>query len=241
MDQGASWTSPCSRGGQGGVTGRSSCQVKGRFTPHFLRYFSPFFFFPPTTRFRFPAVCRSFSWAVFWKQRARPLRWSRRCSASLLCWMSNTPPRVRKRRSDTASGEEGLHFYCKKKKRCFWQNGINCDHRHAKPGPCDCCRIHKGLWWLHQDLHSAVGLRFQWEGSRSSRTLLRCLGVDAKTIVSGAIKKFVFQRKGVRVSEFLTQTSGDSGLGGGWAQPETNSFLLLLFSLTVSFLLVSAC
>lgn len=46
------------------------------------------------------------------------------------------------------------------------------------------CRIQKGLWWLHQDLHSAVGLRFQWGGSHSSRTLLRCLGVDANNIVS---------------------------------------------------------
>ncbi|XP_056903132.1 aftiphilin [Takifugu flavidus] len=44
--------------------------------------------------------------------------------------------------------------------------------------------IQKGLRWLRADLHSAVGLRFQWRGSHSSRTLLRCLGVDAENVRS---------------------------------------------------------
>lgn len=56
------------------------------------------------------------------------------------------------------------------------------------------CRSQKGLW-LHQDLHSAVGLKFQWGGSHSSRTLLRCLGVDATNIVSCAINSFVLKTK----------------------------------------------
>uniref|UniRef100_A0A3Q3K967 Aftiphilin clathrin-binding box domain-containing protein n=1 Tax=Monopterus albus TaxID=43700 RepID=A0A3Q3K967_MONAL len=45
------------------------------------------------------------------------------------------------------------------------------------------------LWWQHQDVHSAIGLQFQWEGSHANRTLLRCLGVDTRNIVFIGIKK----------------------------------------------------
>ncbi|XP_036980442.1 aftiphilin isoform X3 [Acanthopagrus latus] len=47
----------------------------------------------------------------------------------------------------------------------------------------------RGPWWPHQDLHSAVGLRFQWGGSHTHRTLLRCLGVDTRNIVFIGMKK----------------------------------------------------
>ncbi|XP_031695622.1 aftiphilin-like [Anarrhichthys ocellatus] len=42
--------------------------------------------------------------------------------------------------------------------------------------------------WIrpHQDLHDAVGLRFQWGGSHTNRTLLKCLGVETRNIVSFA-------------------------------------------------------
>ncbi|KAK9541188.1 hypothetical protein VZT92_001252 [Zoarces viviparus] len=45
--------------------------------------------------------------------------------------------------------------------------------------------------WIrpHQDLHDAVGLRFQWGGSHSNRTLLRCLGVETRNIVFIGMKK----------------------------------------------------
>ncbi|XP_068566471.1 aftiphilin [Cebidichthys violaceus] len=45
--------------------------------------------------------------------------------------------------------------------------------------------------WIrpHQDLHDAVGLRFQWGGSHTNRTLLRCLGVETRNIVFIGMKK----------------------------------------------------
>ncbi|KAM3606762.1 uncharacterized protein V6R79_022870 [Siganus canaliculatus] len=43
--------------------------------------------------------------------------------------------------------------------------------------------------WPHQDLHSALGLRFQWGGSHANRGLLRCLGVDSRNIVFMGVKK----------------------------------------------------
>ncbi|XP_068183633.1 aftiphilin isoform X2 [Antennarius striatus] len=48
---------------------------------------------------------------------------------------------------------------------------------------------HRGVWRPQQDLHTAVGLQFQWGGSHTNTTLLRCLGVDPKNIVfTGATK-----------------------------------------------------
>ncbi|KAK5854277.1 hypothetical protein PBY51_015362 [Eleginops maclovinus] len=43
--------------------------------------------------------------------------------------------------------------------------------------------------WIHQDLHDAVGLKFQWGGSYTNRTLLRCLGVETRNIVFIGMKK----------------------------------------------------
>ncbi|XP_037320925.2 uncharacterized protein aftphb isoform X2 [Pungitius pungitius] len=45
------------------------------------------------------------------------------------------------------------------------------------------------VWRPHQDLHDAVGLRFQWGGSHTHRTLLRCLGVQTRNIVFIGTKK----------------------------------------------------
>ncbi|XP_040906258.1 aftiphilin [Toxotes jaculatrix] len=47
----------------------------------------------------------------------------------------------------------------------------------------------RGVWWPHQDVHSAIGLQFQWGGSHTNRTLLRCLGVDTRNIVFIGMKK----------------------------------------------------
>uniref|UniRef100_A0A3B5ABD5 Aftiphilin clathrin-binding box domain-containing protein n=1 Tax=Stegastes partitus TaxID=144197 RepID=A0A3B5ABD5_9TELE len=41
----------------------------------------------------------------------------------------------------------------------------------------------------HRDVHSAVGLQFQWGGSHTNRTLLRCLSVDTRNIVFIGTKK----------------------------------------------------
>ncbi|XP_026165804.1 aftiphilin isoform X2 [Mastacembelus armatus] len=58
-----------------------------------------------------------------------------------------------------------------------------------KPELCGAQWDKRGLWWPHQDIHSAVGLQFQWGGSHSHRTLLRCLGVDTRNIVFIGMKK----------------------------------------------------
>ncbi|CAB1343916.1 unnamed protein product [Coregonus sp. 'balchen'] len=42
--------------------------------------------------------------------------------------------------------------------------------------------IPRGAWRQPQDLHDAVGLGFQWGGSHSNRTLLRCLGMDTRNM-----------------------------------------------------------
>lgn len=50
-------------------------------------------------------------------------------------------------------------------------------------------RIQQVMLGPHQDIHSSVGLQFQWNGSHSNKTLLRCLGVDAGNIVFIGKKK----------------------------------------------------
>ncbi|XP_053731072.1 aftiphilin isoform X1 [Synchiropus splendidus] len=50
-------------------------------------------------------------------------------------------------------------------------------------------RVQRGCWWPHRELHTAVGLQFQWAGSHTNRSLLRCLGVDTKNIVFVGVKK----------------------------------------------------
>ncbi|TNM99471.1 hypothetical protein fugu_012504 [Takifugu bimaculatus] len=58
----------------------------------------------PAVRRHFPAVCTSFSWLISWRQGARVLPQSWRCSASPLCLMSNAPLSVRTARSNRARG-----------------------------------------------------------------------------------------------------------------------------------------
>ncbi|XP_041866449.1 aftiphilin isoform X2 [Melanotaenia boesemani] len=50
-------------------------------------------------------------------------------------------------------------------------------------------RIQQVMLGPHQDIHSSVGLQFQWSGSHSNMTLLRCLGVDSRNIVFIGKKK----------------------------------------------------
>ncbi|XP_042358327.1 aftiphilin isoform X1 [Plectropomus leopardus] len=58
------------------------------------------------------------------------------------------------------------------------------------PEPCPRSQwIRRGMWWPHQDLHDAVGLQFQWGGSHTNSTLLRCLGVETRNIVFIGMKK----------------------------------------------------
>ncbi|CAN9500014.1 unnamed protein product [Ophioblennius macclurei] len=50
-------------------------------------------------------------------------------------------------------------------------------------------RIQQEMLRSLQDVHSAVGLRFQWGGSHVNSTLLSCLGVDTRNIVFMGTKK----------------------------------------------------
>ncbi|XP_069000343.1 aftiphilin-like isoform X1 [Embiotoca jacksoni] len=49
--------------------------------------------------------------------------------------------------------------------------------------------VQREMLWPHQDVHSAVGLQFQWGGSHTNRILLRCLGVETRNIVFMGTKK----------------------------------------------------
>ncbi|XP_044229368.1 aftiphilin isoform X1 [Thunnus albacares] len=58
------------------------------------------------------------------------------------------------------------------------------------PEPCPRAQwAQLGLRWPYQDVHSAIGLKFQWGGSHTNRTLLRCLGVDTRNVVFIGMKK----------------------------------------------------
>ncbi|KAI9533502.1 hypothetical protein NQZ68_022632 [Dissostichus eleginoides] len=64
------------------------------------------------------------------------------------------------------------------------------EEEEEKPSLCPRSQwIGRGVWLPHQDLHDAVGLKFQWGGSYTNRTLLRCLGVETRNIVFIGMKK----------------------------------------------------
>lgn len=47
------------------------------------------------------------------------------------------------------------------------------------------CRSLRGAVWTQlQDIHEALGLRYQWGGSHCNKALLCCLGIDTRNIVS---------------------------------------------------------
>ncbi|CAK6960783.1 aftiphilin isoform X1 [Scomber scombrus] len=69
--------------------------------------------------------------------------------------------------------------------RCFPEND-----EEAIPDSCPRAQwAQLGSQWSQQDIHNAVGLRFQWGGSHTNRTLLRCLGVDTRNVVFIGMKK----------------------------------------------------
>ncbi|KAI1894747.1 hypothetical protein AGOR_G00118930 [Albula goreensis] len=47
----------------------------------------------------------------------------------------------------------------------------------------------RGVWWQLQDIHDAFGLKYQWGGSHSNRTLLCSLGIDTRNILFTGQKK----------------------------------------------------
>ncbi|XP_041644662.1 aftiphilin [Cheilinus undulatus] len=69
-----------------------------------------------------------------------------------------------------------------------WQPPVNEEEDTAKLCPTSQW-IQLGIRWPYQDVHSAVGLKFQWGGSHTNRALLRCLDVDTRNIVFIGMKK----------------------------------------------------
>ncbi|XP_077462224.1 aftiphilin a isoform X2 [Stigmatopora argus] len=49
--------------------------------------------------------------------------------------------------------------------------------------------VGSGVWSRLQDIHEAVGLRYQWGGSYCNKTLLSCLGIDTRNILFTGQKK----------------------------------------------------
>ncbi|XP_026215120.1 aftiphilin a isoform X2 [Anabas testudineus] len=49
--------------------------------------------------------------------------------------------------------------------------------------------LHGGVWTQLQDIHEALGLRYQWGGSYCNKALLCCLGIDTRNILFTGQKK----------------------------------------------------
>ncbi|XP_041641605.1 aftiphilin a isoform X3 [Cheilinus undulatus] len=49
--------------------------------------------------------------------------------------------------------------------------------------------MHGGVWTQLQDIHEAIGLRYQWGGSHCNKALLCCLGIDTRNILFTGQKK----------------------------------------------------
>ncbi|XP_047460006.1 aftiphilin [Mugil cephalus] len=107
------------------------------------------------------------------------------CQASLSCRVQQlllaTFPEVE---VPAVEGEEELLSLCALLQPCHLP-----ETKEAIPGPNGAQWIQQGLFWPQQDIHSAVGLQFQWGGSYTNRTLLRCLGVNTRNIVFVGKKK----------------------------------------------------
>uniref|UniRef100_A0A7N6BIP7 Aftiphilin clathrin-binding box domain-containing protein n=1 Tax=Anabas testudineus TaxID=64144 RepID=A0A7N6BIP7_ANATE len=52
-----------------------------------------------------------------------------------------------------------------------------------------CRSLHGGVWTQLQDIHEALGLRYQWGGSYCNKALLCCLGIDTRNILFTGQKK----------------------------------------------------
>ncbi|KAL6102227.1 aftph [Pungitius sinensis] len=83
----------------------------------------------------------------------------------------------------------------------------------------------RGFWRPHQDLHDAVGLGFQWGGSHTHRTLLRCLGVQTRNIVFISTKKEPVAEPAFASSLGLLEPTKDcpSPAGGSSPAPQETS------------------
>uniref|UniRef100_A0A8D0CSX9 Aftiphilin a n=1 Tax=Sander lucioperca TaxID=283035 RepID=A0A8D0CSX9_SANLU len=58
----------------------------------------------------------------------------------------------------------------------------------AETSPCN-RSVRGGVWTQLQDIHEALGLRYQWGGSYCNKALLCCLGIDTRNILFTGQKK----------------------------------------------------
>ncbi|XP_019115283.2 aftiphilin a isoform X1 [Larimichthys crocea] len=56
--------------------------------------------------------------------------------------------------------------------------------KEEKRSPCN-----RSVWTQLQDIHEAIGLRYQWGGSHCNKALLCCLGIDTRNILFTGQKK----------------------------------------------------
>ncbi|XP_034044223.1 aftiphilin a isoform X2 [Thalassophryne amazonica] len=63
-------------------------------------------------------------------------------------------------------------------------------HSGSEDSRSPCNRTsHGGVWVQLQDIHEALGLRYQWGGSHCNKVLLCCLGIDTRNILFTGQKK----------------------------------------------------
>uniref|UniRef100_A0A1A8RCA1 Aftiphilin a n=1 Tax=Nothobranchius rachovii TaxID=451742 RepID=A0A1A8RCA1_9TELE len=63
------------------------------------------------------------------------------------------------------------------------------EHEEDKPELSHALRIQQQMLRPYQDFYCSLGLQFQWGGSRTKSSLLRCLGVDTRNIICMGTKK----------------------------------------------------
>ncbi|XP_029943340.1 aftiphilin-like isoform X1 [Salarias fasciatus] len=61
-------------------------------------------------------------------------------------------------------------------------------HPEERSSPCNRSQ-RGGVWTQLQDIHEALGLRYQWGGSHCNKSLLCCLGIDTRNILFTGQKK----------------------------------------------------
>ncbi|KAM7008804.1 aftiphilin a isoform 2-T2 [Tautogolabrus adspersus] len=66
------------------------------------------------------------------------------------------------------------------------QPGVKEEQEETSPGTRS---VRGGVWMQLQDIHEALGLRYQWGGSHCNKVLLCCLGIDTRNILFTGQKK----------------------------------------------------
>ena len=93
---------------------------------------------------------------------------------------------------------------------------------HGVCAVCSCRALRATVWRQLLDVHEAHGLRHQWGGSHSNKTLLGSLGIDTRNIVSQTPPA----RPSVLVLLMGTPTPHPGTRSSTWGAPELTQDLL---------------